>query len=147
MFLSFPNSSPLLTYTATIVSDSYIPDNQGGQESFALARSIEEKYAIITSQISQKRLKINQYEPINNKYSSDKVTFYNFVDFISQIQKETPTPKTTYGEPSSSTTNCNSISQNTNQKIPSYATRIKDEDDILISNDNSNELLHVQPKV
>ncbi|KAF0332775.1 hypothetical protein F8M41_021113 [Gigaspora margarita] len=33
-----PNSLPLLTYTTTIVSDSYIADNQDGQESFTLAR-------------------------------------------------------------------------------------------------------------
>ncbi|KAF0562523.1 hypothetical protein F8M41_000030 [Gigaspora margarita] len=111
LMIDLPNLSPLLTYTATVVSDSYISNNQSGQESFALA----------------KRLKINQCEPLNNKHSSDKATFLNFVDLISQIQKGTPNPKTTYGELSSSTTNSDSTSQNTNQKIPSHATCVEDE--------------------
>ncbi|CAG8821650.1 29627_t:CDS:2, partial [Gigaspora margarita] len=98
-----PNSLPLLTYTTTIVSDSYIANNQDRQESFILARwlynrvtnnknmdsrspasntkvnseveldvnldSIKEKYATMTLQIPQKRLKINQYELLNNNHS------------------------------------------------------------------------------
>ncbi|KAF0561603.1 hypothetical protein F8M41_022518 [Gigaspora margarita] len=110
-----PNSSFLLTYTATIVSDSYIPDNQGGRESFALARKFITMSLITKKWI--KELNINQHELLNNKHSSNKVTSLNFVDLISQIQKETPTPETTY-----------------------------DEDDTLISDDDSTELLHVQPQ-
>ncbi|CAG8458693.1 12484_t:CDS:2, partial [Gigaspora margarita] len=113
-----PNSPFLLTYTATIVSDSYIPDNQCGRESFALAKKL---YNSVTNNKN-----INQHKPLNNKHSRDKVTSLNFVDLISQIQKGTPTSETTYGEPSSSTTNY--------------------EDNTLISNDDSTELLHVRPQ-
>ncbi|CAG8610698.1 18932_t:CDS:2 [Gigaspora margarita] len=35
-----PSSSLLIIYSATVVADSYIPDNQGGRESFMMARQL-----------------------------------------------------------------------------------------------------------
>ncbi|RIB30939.1 hypothetical protein C2G38_2151319 [Gigaspora rosea] len=37
---NLPSSSPLLIYSAAVVADSYIPDNQGGRESFMIARQL-----------------------------------------------------------------------------------------------------------
>ncbi|CAG8733691.1 33339_t:CDS:2 [Gigaspora margarita] len=125
-----PNSLPLLTYTANVVSNSYISDNQEFELDLNL-NSIEEKYTTMSLQITQKRLKFNQHELLNNKYLSNKATSLNFVDLISQIQKGTPLLK----QP-----------MNTNQKISSYASHVEDEDDTLINDDDSTELLHVQPQ-
>ncbi|KAF0514435.1 hypothetical protein F8M41_017594 [Gigaspora margarita] len=76
-----PDSSPLLIYTASVVPNSYNPDNRGGCESFMMAcrlyntkvasqeeidthlNIIEEKYATLTSQLPQKRQKINLNDP------------------------------------------------------------------------------------
>ncbi|CAG8533736.1 3722_t:CDS:2, partial [Dentiscutata heterogama] len=191
-----PSSSPLLIYTATVVPISYIPDNQGGRESFVMARwlynrvtnnknvesktvmsvierlkigskklpyilasniewtyvssdfqpssttsntrvtseveldvhldSIEEKYATLTSQLPQKKPRINLHNPLDNKHLNDKTTSLNFADLILQIQKGPPSAGTTYAEPFSSTANY--------------------EDDTLINDNDSIEPSHVQPQ-
>ncbi|CAG8570268.1 5602_t:CDS:2, partial [Dentiscutata heterogama] len=160
------SSSPLLIYTATMVPNSYIPDNQGGQESFVMARrlyngvtnnkNIKSKPSSTTSNTrvtSEVELdihldsieeKINPRNLLDNKHSNDKTTSFNFADLILQIQKRTPSARTTYVEPSSSTANCESSSQNTNQSIPSRVTHVEDEDDTFISDNDSIKPSHVQ---
>ncbi|CAG8843676.1 32596_t:CDS:2, partial [Racocetra persica] len=54
--------------------------------------SIEEKYIALSSQLPQKRQKLN-FQNSSSKLSNDKTTSQNFVDVISQIQKETSSAK------------------------------------------------------
>ncbi|RIB30260.1 hypothetical protein C2G38_2153149 [Gigaspora rosea] len=61
------NSSPLLTYTATVNPTNNTKVNLEFELDINLD-SIEEKYATMTLQISQKKLKINQCELLNNKH-------------------------------------------------------------------------------
>ncbi|CAG8847446.1 8582_t:CDS:2, partial [Gigaspora margarita] len=129
---NLPDSSPLLIYTASVVSNSYNLDNRGGRESFMMAchlynsvtnnknidsktylsddsqlstassaakvafqeeidtyfNSIEEKYATLTSQLPQKRQKIDLRNSSFTKSTSDKTTF-NFTKVIFQFYKST----------------------------------------------------------
>ncbi|KAF0399868.1 hypothetical protein F8M41_009649 [Gigaspora margarita] len=109
---------------------------------------IEEKYAMLTSQVLQKRQNTRQNINLhnsNNKRSNNKTTSLNFVDIISQVQKETSSVKIAYTRQSSSTNNLVSTFQNTSQHIPSHATRIENEEDAaFVSNDDPTELVKVQ---
>ncbi|CAG8816550.1 630_t:CDS:2, partial [Gigaspora margarita] len=60
---------------------------------------IEEKYAILTLQILQKKQNTRQNINLctsNNKWSNNKTISLNFVDIISQVQKETFSVKMAY---------------------------------------------------
>ncbi|KAF0380251.1 hypothetical protein F8M41_012179 [Gigaspora margarita] len=102
------SSFSLLIYSATIVADSYIPDNQGRQKSFMMARQL---YNEITNNINVKSKVIVSYKNennrqntrqnvnlhnSNNKHLNNKNTSLNFVNIISQVQKGTPSVKTAY---------------------------------------------------
>ncbi|CAG8582358.1 34855_t:CDS:2 [Gigaspora margarita] len=61
--------------------------------------SIKEKYAMLTSQVPQKRQNTRQNVNLhnsNNKCSNNKNISFNFVDIISQVQKGTPSVKMAY---------------------------------------------------
>ncbi|CAG8526147.1 6691_t:CDS:2 [Scutellospora calospora] len=199
------NSSPLLLYSASVVLNSYIPDNNGGRESFMLARrlyngvtnnkqidskvivsyinennrynalknnlkktvlsvvgrlklesrrllhvlasdiewtyltndsqtsdtsssgkvssqgeldtqleSIEEKYVTLTSQFPQKKQRTNLQNSLS-KLSNNKTTSPNFVEVVSQIQKETSSAGPSRIESTSQIINNESNSQVTNE--------------------------------
>ncbi|RIB06973.1 hypothetical protein C2G38_2215704 [Gigaspora rosea] len=63
------SSSPLLIYSAAVVADSYIPDNQGGRESFIMARLL---YNGVTNNRNVESKVIVSYKNENNKYSAMK---------------------------------------------------------------------------
>ncbi|RIB08432.1 hypothetical protein C2G38_2211649 [Gigaspora rosea] len=234
-----PSSSLLLIYFAAIIADSYIPDNQGGRESFMMARllyngvtnnrnveskvivsyknennrynamknnlkktvlsvierlkisskkfpnilasdiewthvsnelsassttinakgisevesdedlnSIEEKYAMLTSQVPQKRQNTKHNINLrnsNNKRSNNKTISFNFVNIISQVQKGSSSVKMAFKGQSSSTNNSASTSQNTSQHISPCTTRVEDKEDAaLVSDDELTELVEVR---
>ncbi|KAF0431394.1 hypothetical protein F8M41_005406 [Gigaspora margarita] len=64
-----PSSSPLLIYSATVVVDSYIPDNQDGQESFMIARQL---YNGVTNNRNMESRVIVFYKNENNRYNAMK---------------------------------------------------------------------------
>ncbi|RIB27450.1 hypothetical protein C2G38_2029369 [Gigaspora rosea] len=61
--------SPLLIYSAAVVTDSYIPDNQGGRESFMMARQL---YNGVTNSRNMESKVILFYKNENNRYSAMK---------------------------------------------------------------------------
>ncbi|CAG8617006.1 7782_t:CDS:2 [Dentiscutata erythropus] len=143
-----PSSSPLLIYTATVVPDSYIPDNQGGRESFVMARRL---YNGVT----------------NNKNVESKVIISAFENWI---KKTSPYSRSdiewTYVssdfQPSSTTSNTRGLlpleqpMRNPPRQLPivnlhlriqiKVFLRVEDEDDTLISDNDSIEPSHVQPQ-
>ncbi|CAG8669683.1 2899_t:CDS:2 [Gigaspora margarita] len=66
---NLPNSSPLLLYSASIVLNSYIPNNNGGRESFMLARCL---YNGVTNNKQIDSKVIISYVNENNRYNSLK---------------------------------------------------------------------------
>ncbi|RIB25434.1 hypothetical protein C2G38_2031075 [Gigaspora rosea] len=64
-----PSSSPLLIYSAAVVADSYIPDNQGGRESFVMARQL---YNGVTNNRNVESKIIVSYKNENNRYNAMK---------------------------------------------------------------------------
>ncbi|CAG8854955.1 34298_t:CDS:2, partial [Gigaspora margarita] len=64
-----PNSSPLLLYSASVVPNSYIPNNNGGRESFILARRL---YNGVTNNKQVDSKVIISYVNENNRYNSLK---------------------------------------------------------------------------
>ncbi|RIB09298.1 hypothetical protein C2G38_2268224 [Gigaspora rosea] len=63
------SSSPLLIYSATIVVDSYIPDNQSGRKSFMMARQL---YNGVTNNRNVESKVIVSYKNENNRYNAMK---------------------------------------------------------------------------
>ncbi|KAF0437172.1 hypothetical protein F8M41_004474 [Gigaspora margarita] len=63
------SSSPLLIYSAAVVADSYIPDNQGGRESFMMARQL---YNRVTNNRNVESKVIVSYKNENNRYNAMK---------------------------------------------------------------------------
>ncbi|CAG8494098.1 3494_t:CDS:2, partial [Cetraspora pellucida] len=66
---NLPNSSPLLFYSAPVVTNSYIPDNKGGRESFMLARCL---YNAVTNNKHVDSKVIVSYTNENNHYNTLK---------------------------------------------------------------------------
>ncbi|RIB20642.1 hypothetical protein C2G38_2178835 [Gigaspora rosea] len=64
-----PSSSPLLIYSAAVIADSYIPDNQGSKESFMMARQL---YNGVTNNRNVESKVIVSYKNKNNRYSAMK---------------------------------------------------------------------------
>ncbi|RIB11477.1 hypothetical protein C2G38_2261577 [Gigaspora rosea] len=64
-----PSESPLLIYSATVVADFYISDNQGGRESFMMARQL---YNGVTNNRNVESKVIVSYKNENNRYSAMK---------------------------------------------------------------------------
>ncbi|RIB00743.1 hypothetical protein C2G38_2300642 [Gigaspora rosea] len=63
------SSSPLLIYSAAVIADSYIPDNQGGRKSFMIARLL---YNGVTNNRNVESKVIVSYKNENNRYNAMK---------------------------------------------------------------------------
>ncbi|KAF0403930.1 hypothetical protein F8M41_009151 [Gigaspora margarita] len=64
-----PSLSSLLIYFAAVVADSYIPDNQGGRESFMMVRQL---YNGVTNNRNVESKVIVSYKNENNRYNAMK---------------------------------------------------------------------------